>query len=100
MARFVDVESVEKFINKQKNSNTTNKTIQDVKLLLEFLRRKNETHGIHEINPSKLNEYISEFIVSVRKKDVWERIRTDNFAGDVFKYRTLFTREILPEIAH
>ena len=69
MARFVDVESVEEFINKQKNSNTTNKTIQDVNLLLEFLRRKNETQGIHEINPSKLNEYISEFLVCVRRKD-------------------------------
>ena len=69
MARFGDVESVEEFINKQKNYNKTNKTIPDVNLSLEFLRQKNETQGIHEINPSKLNEYLGEFLVCVRRKD-------------------------------
>ena len=33
MSRFVEVDSLEEFINEQKNVNTNNKTIQDINLL-------------------------------------------------------------------
>ena len=60
---------IEKFIEDQKNKNTLSKTRRDVRLLSEFLNSKNESRRIEEIPPKELNEYISEFIIAVRKKD-------------------------------
>ena len=59
---------IDKFIEDQKN-NTLSKTQRDVSLLTEFLNSKNESRRIEEIPPKELNEYISEFIVAVRRKD-------------------------------
>ena len=42
---------------------------RDVSLLTEFLNSKNESRRIEEIPPKELNEYISEFIIAVRRKD-------------------------------
>ena len=52
-----------------KKKNTLSKTRRDVSLLIEFLNSKNESRRIEEIPPEELNEYISEFIVAVRRKD-------------------------------
>ena len=62
---------IEKFIKDQKNKNTLSKTRRDVSLLTEFLNSKNESRRIEieEIPPKELNEYISEFIIAVRRKD-------------------------------
>ena len=64
--RFV---SLDTFIEDQENKNTLSKTRRDVSLLTEFLNSKNESRRIEEIPPKELNEYISEFIVAVRRKD-------------------------------
>ena len=45
------------------------KTQQNVALLEEFLTLRNESRHIEEIAPKELNAYITEFIITVRKKD-------------------------------
>ena len=68
--RFVSLDKpIDKFIEDQKNNKTLSKTRRDVSLLTEFLNSKNESRRIEEILPKELNEYISEFIVAVRRKD-------------------------------
>ena len=61
--------TIAKFIEDQKNKNTLSKTRRDVSLLTEFLNSKNESRRIEEIPPKEFNEYISEFIIAVRRKD-------------------------------
>ena len=62
--RFVDVGSVE-----QENKATLQNTQRDVKLLQALLRTRNELRKVEEIPAVELNEYICEFIISVRSKD-------------------------------
>ena len=61
--------SVKQFIEDQVNENTKKKTQQNVALLKEFLKLKNESRLIEEIPPKELKAYIGEFIITVRKKD-------------------------------
>ena len=68
VSRFADIVSVEQFIEDQ-NENTKKKTQQNIALLKEFLTLKNESRLMDEIPPKELDAYISEFIVTVRKKD-------------------------------
>ncbi|XP_073258936.1 uncharacterized protein KIAA1958-like [Porites lutea] len=67
--RFVDVGSVDNFIAEQENKATLQKTQRDVKLLQTFLGTRNELRKGEEIPALELNEYICEFIISVRTKD-------------------------------
>ena len=67
--RFASVCSVEEFILEQENKNTPQKTERDVRLLERFLKTKNEDRKIEDIPAVELNEYISQFIISVRTKD-------------------------------
>jgi site-specific recombinase XerD len=67
-ARFAETPSVSEFIEQQENNNTRLKTLRDITLLQEFLSSKNELRRIEEISVEQLNEYLSEFIISVRKK--------------------------------
>ena len=60
---------IEEYITDQENKNTRAKTRRDVKLLTAFLLEKNEQRKIEEIQPEELNCYVSEFIVSVKRKD-------------------------------
>ena len=71
VSRFADIVSVEQFIEDQENENkhTKKKTQQNVALLKEFLTMKNESRLMEETPPKELNAYISEFIITVRKKD-------------------------------
>ena len=68
-SRFADIVSVKQFIEDQVNENTKKKTQQNVALLKEFLKLKNESRLVEEIPPKELNAYIGEFIITVRKKD-------------------------------
>ena len=68
-SRFADIVSVKQFIEDQENENAKKKTQQNVALLKEFLKLKNESRLLEEISPKKLNAYIGEFIITVRKKD-------------------------------
>ena len=67
--RFASVCSVEEFILKHENKNTAQKTERDVRLLERFLKTKDEDRKIEDIPAAELNEFISEFIISVRTKD-------------------------------
>lgn len=67
--RFVDAGSVDNFIAEQENKATLQKTQRDVKLLQTFLGTRNELRKVEEIPALELNEYICEFIISVRTKD-------------------------------
>ena len=67
--RFVDVGSVDNFIAEQENKATLQKTQRDVKLLQTFLGTRNELGKVEKIPALELNEYICEFIISVRTKD-------------------------------
>ncbi|XP_073248879.1 uncharacterized protein KIAA1958-like [Porites lutea] len=68
-SRFADITSVEEFIEGQENENTRKKTEQNVALLKEFLRLKDESRPVEEIPPHELSSFISEFIITVRKKE-------------------------------
>lgn len=68
--RFTEIpSSVQEFIEGQENENTKRKTLQDVALLQEFLSLRNDSRKIEDISPAELNVYLSEFIISVRKKE-------------------------------
>ena len=67
--RFASVYSVEEFILEHENKNTAQKTERDVRLLEIFLKTKDEDRKIEDIPAAELNEFISEFIISVRTKD-------------------------------
>ena len=64
----MDVGSVDNFIAEQENKATLQKT-RHVKLLQIFLGTRNELRKVEEISALQLNEYICEFIISVRTKD-------------------------------
>jgi hypothetical protein len=66
---------IEDYILEQENKNTRAKTDRDVRLLIEFLRQKNELRNPEELPPEELNGYLSEFIYTVKRKD-GERLRT------------------------
>ncbi|CAB4022006.1 Hypothetical predicted protein [Paramuricea clavata] len=68
-SRFVDAGSVDDFILEQENKSKAQKTLRDVKLLQLFLVNKNEERNIEDIPIGELNEYMSDFIISVRTKN-------------------------------
>ena len=68
-SRFVDAGPVDEFILEQENKATAQKTQRDVKLLQLFLKNKNEERNIEDIPTGELNEYVSDFIISVRTKN-------------------------------
>ena len=70
--RFEHLEkSTDDYIIEQQNKNTRAKTTRDldVKLLIEFLREKHEQRNAEDIEAKELNEYLCEFILSVKRKD-------------------------------
>ena len=67
--RFVDAGLVDNFIAEQENKATLQKAQRDVKLLQTFLGTKNELRKVEEIPALEVNEYMCEFIISVRTKD-------------------------------
>ena len=67
--RFVDFGSVDDFIAEEENKATLQNTQRDVKLLQILLGTRNELKKVEEIPAVELNEYICEFIISVRTKD-------------------------------
>ena len=84
------VESVNEFIEAQENNNTQRKTKGDLSVLVEFLKTvKDETREVENIPPSELNEYLSEFILSVKKKstnDEYEPCTLRSFVSSFDRY--------------
>ena len=69
--RFVDVGSVDNFIAEQENKATLQNTQRDVKLLQTLLGTRNELRKVEEIPAVELDEYICEFIISVRTYETY-----------------------------
>jgi len=62
--------SAEEFIDGQENENTKKKTKHDVAMFHEFLVFKGrETRQMDELTPQELNKFLSEFLITVRKKE-------------------------------
>ena len=57
--------SVNQFIKKQKKKQTLSKARRDVGLLSEFLKFKQESRKIEEIQSQELNDFLSEFVLTV-----------------------------------
>jgi hypothetical protein len=56
-------------IENEENKNTLKKTLSDVAKFERFLESKQETKQCHQIEPDLLDEYLANFILSVRKPD-------------------------------
>ena len=68
--RFEHLEkSIDDYIIEQQNKNTRAKTTRDLRLLIELLREKHEQRNPEDIEAKELNEYLFEFILSVKRKD-------------------------------
>lgn len=67
--RFVNVINTQDIVENQKNPTTKRMTDCHCRLLSNWLRSKNELRRIECIEPEKLNTYLAEFFLSVRKAD-------------------------------
>ena len=69
--RFVtfDIREVEEFIDNEECSNTRKKTKSDMALLSSFMAKEKENRQVEEIPPQDLDNYLSRFLLSVRKKN-------------------------------
>ena len=67
--KFVDIGPIDNFIAGQENKATLQKTQRDVQLWQTILGARNELRKVEEIPALESNEYICEFIISVRIKD-------------------------------
>ncbi|XP_071086635.1 uncharacterized protein [Haliotis cracherodii] len=68
----VTFEEVDLFLDTEVNQNTKRKTEQDVRVFQEFLEANLEFREFTVIPPTELSNYLSMFILSVRKKDAGE----------------------------
>lgn len=68
-SRFVSHQSLDDFLLEQQNANTRKKTTSDLKLFKTYLDSQNESRHPQFIPPSDLDDYVSGFLLSVRKRD-------------------------------
>ena len=61
------------FLEQQQNCNTIRKNTNDLNLFQTYLNSQNESRFPQFIPPVELSEYISGFLLSVRRKK-WRRI--------------------------
>jgi hypothetical protein len=64
----MDVHELSEYIDKQKNRNTARKTKGHMKIFDQFLESKNVTLATHLLPPTRINELLSLFFVTVRKE--------------------------------
>ena len=57
--------SVNQFIEEQKNKQTLSKARRNIGLLSEFLKSKQESRKIGKVQSQELNDFLSEFILTV-----------------------------------
>ena len=67
--RFVTHAPIDEFLKEQQNQNTKRKTDNDMKLFQSYLESQNESRFPLIIPPQQLGEYISGFLLAVRRKD-------------------------------
>ena len=68
-SRFVPHVPLNVFLEQQQNSNTKRKTTNDLNLFQNYLTSQNESRFPQFIPPAELSEYISGFLLSVRRKN-------------------------------
>ena len=86
-SRFKDLDvAVEDFISEQENESTKKKTLQNVAVLQQFLASKNEERKLEQIPPEELNEYLSEFIITVHTKDKQEEYESSSLRGFIASF--------------
>ncbi|CAH3120287.1 unnamed protein product [Porites lobata] len=69
------------------------KTLQNVAVLQQFLASKNEERKLEEIPPEELNEYLSEFIITVRTKDKQEEYEPSSLRGFIASFERYLKKE-------
>lgn len=88
--RFGEVSSLDvlSFLENNVNINTKKKTKGDIDLLMSFLETKNESRKLEFIPPSQLNDYLSAFLLAVRKKDggEYEPCTLQSFISSIDRY--------------
>ena len=100
-SRFKDLDvSVEDFISEQENESTKKKTLQNVAVLQQFLASKNEERRLEEIPPEELNEYLSEFIITVRTKDKQEEYEPSSLRGFIASFERYLKKKKLRSQHH
>ncbi|CAG2186385.1 unnamed protein product [Mytilus edulis] len=65
----LDDNGVQNFLDKQQNKNTAKKSFYDLALVTRFLKKKKETREIQTIPVVELDSLLSNFVLTVRKKD-------------------------------
>lgn len=65
----ISFDDIDNFLQQNENKNTQRKTKGDINLFLSFLTTKSETRSLEFIPPMERNEYLCQFLLSVRKKD-------------------------------
>ena len=88
--RFVtfDIREVEDFIDNEECSDTRKKTKSDMALLSSFMAKEKENRQLEEIPPQELDNYLSRFLLSVRKKngDEYEPSTLRGFIASIERY--------------
>ena len=88
--RFVtfNIREVEEFIYNEENSNTRKKTKNDMALLSSFMIKEKENRRVEEIPAQELDNYLSRFLLSVRKKngDEYEPATLHGFIASIERY--------------
>ena len=69
--KFVDLSEsdVQTLIQEQSNKGTLKKTLCDIKKFENFLKSKNGHSEMSKLEPEKLDQYLANFILSIRKAD-------------------------------
>ncbi|KAL3890185.1 hypothetical protein ACJMK2_002477 [Sinanodonta woodiana] len=88
----VNSEDVDVFLEEQVNYNTKKKTEGDLKLCIAFLQSEGEQRFCEFIPPCDLNQHISHFILSVRKKggDEFEPLSLRGMISSIDCYNAKF----------
>ena len=83
-----EIREVEKFIDNEENSNTRKKAKNDMALLSSFMAKEKENRQVEEIPPQELDNYLSRFLLSVRKKngDEYEPSTLRGFIASIERY--------------
>ena len=87
-SRFAKPVQIEDYIFENENKATRRKTLSHQKLFESYLEEQNELRAICDIAPADLNNYSSQFLVSVRQQngDEYEPVTLRSIVGSLERY--------------